>query len=275
MEQNVAGSNKATSYIRALDLLGPILARRSGSHASITSLWSVESILQLNDLYAFVLDQQRLGDAGIFAGHEVPSYWRSGFYSAALKSYKEFLVLHRCEQKLWAVYQGAAIPAIDLARRLEESPLDEIAELIEDRQIDFATKEGREVLRTVKTRVNQDFFRKMVLDNYRNRCCLTGIPIPQVLRASHIVAWADDEANRMNPANGLCLSATYDAAFDKHLMSIDQDMRLILSPALRDFVADEAYQKHFVALVGQPVQKASRFPPDPALLARHRASLVA
>jgi len=39
--------------------------------------------------------------------------------------------------------------------------------------------------------------------------------------ASHIVPWAEDERNRLNPRNGLCLNALHDRAFDRHLMWID------------------------------------------------------
>ena len=57
-----------------------------------------------------------------------------------------------------------------------------------------------------------------VLHDFRGKCCVTGLNIPQTLHASHIVAWASDKTNSMNPENVLCLSATYDAAFDKHII---------------------------------------------------------
>jgi putative restriction endonuclease len=274
-ESSLTGSKKAASYLRALDLLGPVLVTHIGPYSSIGSLWEIRSVAQLNELYAYILDQQRLGEAGIFAEHESPSYWRSGFYSAAIKSLKEFLVIHRHEQQLWEVYRSATKQPIELARNLEEQPLDDVAELIDDKDVDFSTREGRDILRSVKTRVNQSFFRTMVLDNYGTRCCLTGIPIPHVLRASHIIPWAEDESNRMNPANGLCLSATYDAAFDAHLISFDEDLHLILSPNLREFVDDEAFGRHFKALERVRLNEARRFMPDEGLMAEHRERLKA
>ena len=45
---------------------------------------------------------------------------------------------------------------------------------------------GIDVERLVKTRVNQDFFRSSVLSSYHQKCCITGMEIPDLIRASHI-----------------------------------------------------------------------------------------
>jgi putative restriction endonuclease len=50
--------------------------------------------------------------------------------------------------------------------------------------------------------VKQYFFRQMVLASYAYRCCITGLAIPELLNASHIVPWAADPKNRLNPRNG-------------------------------------------------------------------------
>ena len=62
-----------------------------------------------------------------------------------------------------------------------------------------------------------------------NRCCLTGLDLPQLNRASHIIGWAEPKGKqiRMDPRNGLCLSATYDAAFDRKPITFDEDYRLV------------------------------------------------
>ena len=49
---------------------------------------------------------------------------------------------------------------------------------------------------------------------------LTGLGLQPVLRASHISPWSDDPENRLNPSNGILLAATYDAAFDQHLLKL-------------------------------------------------------
>jgi len=238
----------------------------------VSSIWESESIPLITDLYAYVLEQQKLGDTGIFAGHPSPSYADNKFYSAALRDYRDFLIVQRHEQRLWDAYRAAPADPHDLGRRLDDQPLEHADVLVSDLDIALS-REGRDALRLVKTRVNQDFFRKMVLDNYGHRCCLTGIPVPQVLRASHIVPWSEDEANRLNPANGLCLSATYDAAFDAHMISFDEDLRLMLSPQLTDFVDDASFFRHFKSLEGRAMASARLFPPERALMALHREGI--
>ena len=76
----------------------------------------------------------------------------------------------------------------------------------------------------VAQRVGQGFFRRAVLANFNNCCCITGIDEPRLLIASHISPWGADVENRHNPRNGLCLSATFDRAFDAHLMTATPDL---------------------------------------------------
>ncbi len=55
--------------------------------------------------------------------------------------------------------------------------------------------------------------------------------------ASHIVPWAEDRRNRLNPHNGLCLSAPHDRAFDQGLITITPgSLRVRVSERLRDTV---------------------------------------
>jgi len=89
--------------------------------------------------------------------------------------------------------------------------LEEIAEIDENE----LPKEGLERERMVRTRVNQHFFRTAVLSAYDFKCCVTGLDVPELLIASHIIPWAKDAKQRMNPRNGLCLNALHDRAFDR------------------------------------------------------------
>lgn len=80
-----------------------------------------------------------------------------------------------------------------------------------------------EVERLVVQRIGQNLFREALLDYWDRRCPLTGIADSELLRASHIVAWAecDDDAHRLDAHNGLLLSGLWDLAFDKGLVSFD------------------------------------------------------
>ena len=62
--------------------------------------------------------------------------------------------------------------------------------------------EGKTREAIVKTRVNQAFFRSAVLAAYGCKCCVTGLSIPELLTASHIVPWRSDIKNRTNPRKG-------------------------------------------------------------------------
>jgi putative restriction endonuclease len=120
----------------------------------------------------------------------------------------------------------------------------------------------------IEQRVGQNFFRRAVLANYDNRCCVTGIADARLLNASHIIPWSADEHNRHNPRNGLCLSATFDRAFDRGLMSVDQDGRARFSETLLQSESAET-RTIFGFYEGNPLLEATRFDPDPAFLKWH------
>src|ERR1035437_10336715 len=75
---------------------------------------------------------------------------------------------------------------------------------------------------TVKVRRGQQFFRQAVLNAYDVRCCISGINVPRLLVASHIKPWGKFPNDRLNPRNGLCLSALHDAAFDAGLIRSEE-----------------------------------------------------
>ena len=74
------------------------------------------------------------------------------------------------------------------------------------------------------------------MDYWQGRCPLTGITDPALLRASHIIPWAECEsdAERLDVHNGLLLSALWDAAFDRALVTFDDDGKPQFSSGLSD-----------------------------------------
>ena len=100
----------------------------------------------------------------------------------------------------------------------------------------------------------------------------TGLAVTPVLRASHISPWSDDTQNRLNPSNGILLAATYDAAFDQHLMSFDEDGRMVLSPTLKEHHGNEAFNETFLKLEGRALAKPTRHAPSAELMARRPAA---
>lgn len=136
---------------------------------------------------------------------------------------------------------------------------------------DFAlndfTGKTRQVI--VQQRIKQDFFRRAVLASYRGRCCISGVSDSRLLVASHIVPWREDKANRLNPSNGLCLSAIHDKAFDNHLFSLTDDARIILSAQIKAS-KDSFVRSVFWSMEGRSIELPERFAPDQALVQTHR-----
>lgn len=95
---------------------------------------------------------------------------------------------------------------------------------------------GTEVERMVRQRVGQDAYRKAMLDYWGNACAVTGLQMPEVLKASHAKPWAECEtdAERLDVYNGFLLTANLDALFDRFLISFDEAGRIIISKAISD-----------------------------------------
>ena len=133
----------------------------------------------------------------------------------------------------------------------------------------FSLPKGTTQERITKTRVNQAFFRKAVLSSYEYSCCITGVSNASLLVASHIVLWAADERYRMNPSNGLCLNALHDKAFDKGLITLDNDYRIVVAKSLRKDKA-EWTKEYFLRYEGERIRQPKRFTPDAKFLEYHR-----
>ncbi len=133
---------------------------------------------------------------------------------------------------------------------------------------------GESRLKEVKTRVNQNFFRKMVLANYDNKCALTGIDIKELLIASHIIPWSVNDKERLNPENGICLSTLYDKAFDCGLISFDDDYKLIFSKELQSNMDKVYYNKYFDSIKHNKLIIPNKYKPNTKFLEWHRDTIL-
>ena len=136
---------------------------------------------------------------------------------------------------------------------------------------EFPEGMNREAL--VRVRVNQGFFRAAVLAAYSARCCITGLAIPQLLTASHILPWSVDVKNRTNPSNGLCLNAIHDKAFDCGLLTITTELTVRLSPKVKRHQADDAAREFLLRFEGVSISPPRRFPPKREFLLYHNESI--
>ena len=131
---------------------------------------------------------------------------------------------------------------------------------------------GTDVVAISKIRVGQRFFRRAVLTAYNGQCCVTGLAIPALLVASHIVPWRDDPLNRANPRNGLLLSALHDKAFDAGFVTISEDYTVQVSERILDD-SGEFFSRSIGSYHGKPINRPEKFNPGPNFLAYHRAQI--
>jgi putative restriction endonuclease len=128
-----------------------------------------------------------------------------------------------------------------------------------------------EAVAVVRVRRGQQFFRQTVLNAYGIRCCISGINVPRLLVASHIKPWHDFPDERLEPRNGLCLSSLHDAAFDAGLITLDEQLKLILSKRLKDYFPQAALEQSFLQYEGKKIRLPTKIAePHPTLLQYHR-----
>lgn len=115
-----------------------------------------------------------------------------------------------------------------LARSLPDEPLRRYHRRLTESPV------ATEVERLRTERIGQDVFREAVMLFWDAACAVTGVRHPRLLRASHIIPWAECEtdAERLNVHNGLLLAAHLDAAFDASLLSFGADGHILFSPKL-------------------------------------------
>lgn len=130
-------------------------------------------------------------------------------------------------ESLQELYEG-----LDRAYRLGASLPD--APLRQFRAETGALPRETEAERLVVQRIGQNVFREALIKYWNGKCPLTGITDIPLLRASHIVPWAECETDflRLDVHNGLLLSALWDAAFDSGKVSFSDDGSILRSPTL-------------------------------------------
>lgn len=251
------------SYITAIHIIDRIFSIEDVFGLQGKSLTEVDDELLLEKISAFITSEEkkfRSGEDNIFKYglSTQKSYPRGRFCSAAMRHLQRY-----------QAFEPQEIAANAIADRLSDGK-DVSTELLQHFDI---TKEGKDQLSQSKVRVGQAYYRKMIISLYGGKCCVTGLDVPKLLRASHIIRWADDKENRMNPENGLCLSGTYDLAFDQHLMSFDEDYRMIVGKEIGEHFTNAVTRDYFKKIVGKRIDMPSKFLPNQELLQIHRDQL--
>ncbi len=133
----------------------------------------------------------------------------------------------------------------------------DLSTLAADPLVEYEIKLPNETERKglVTSRVGQGAYRKRIIHRWEYKCAVTAFDKLNLLIASHIVPWADSNDNeRLDVHNGILLSPTYDALFDRHLITFDNQGKIILSNSIEV----QAFQK--IAVTGQEkIQNLSNF----------------
>ena len=260
-------SGKASSYAQAIKILDEVLPHQGTIDLHGKSLYDIHDVALIEELLRFVkaeVKKMKQNEPNIFDDYGNPnqrSYPLRSFCSAALKSLKQY-----------AEYE-MQVTVADRIVAEENNPKKISEKLITHFDIN---KEGEDKVSQTKIRKGQDYFRRMILANYGGRCAITGIDIPQLLLASHIIPWADKthKKERLNPCNGICLSALYDKAFDQGLITISPDnYSIILSSALHENETKEYYDKHFGCIEGHKLMLPTDYLPNRDFLAYHQKKI--
>lgn len=155
------------------------------------------------------------------------------------------------------------LKAEEIKAQMAKKPIEQLLSLTPD---DFIGKEREAVIRQ---RVNQSSFRSMILANYNETCAISGICLPQLLIASHIIPWAENENERLNPENGICLSPLYDKAFDKGFIGIRPDYTIAISNELKEYKSKEFYTNFFSSIENQMINLPEEHAPNTSFLEYH------
>lgn len=181
----------------------------------------------------------------------------------------------KLDEVIWNRYFGhwdqLGYDAELILAKLKEKKLEESLE--ESMSIDLsALPKGGDRKQEIKRRINQDFFRKTVLSSYNYKCCITGINNPKLLQSCHIIGWSENEENRTNPQNGLCLNIFFHKAYDENLLGISPDYEVFVSEKIfgdkPNYVDDTTinYLQHYNK---KKILLPKRFLPDKDFLASH------
>jgi hypothetical protein len=95
---NTDGSGKASSYIRALDMLGPILTKHYPKPVVGGTMWHPFNMADIRDIYRWICTEMRKGtNSPVLADFKSPGYWTGNFCSAAVRAYGEFMAAEQFE----------------------------------------------------------------------------------------------------------------------------------------------------------------------------------
>lgn len=121
--------------------------------------------------------------------------------------------------------------------QLDENLSTKLSDLLNVKSHLLFTDDGKvetgDTRRLVKQRVGQYLLRQKLISLVGN-CELSGINNPNLLRASHIIPWKENEKIRGDKNNVLLLAVPYDYLFDNGYISFEDNGQICISPRLTE-----------------------------------------
>ena len=129
-----------------------------------------------------------------------------------------------------------------------------------------------------RTRIGQDAFSTTVRQRFGYACGFCGFSPKSLLKegllwGSHIKPWsASNDDERLDPLNGIAACRMHDAAFDRGLITVDDDLRIRRAQLLRSSIGSDAGVEHYFGSVMQDrlLLPSSSEPPLAQYLRWHR-----
>ena len=158
---------------------------------------------------------------------------------------------------------------------LADSPLNIGTEDLPQDAIDFAIEQGNLLFSNLvvankavlaRQRLGQNRIRVKAIENYGGRCAFCDVIQDSLLVAAHISRWADDEKNRGNLHNVICICRFHDPLFEQGYFTLGENFEILAKPVSNTsgtLVSD--ILKHHTAFHG-PLH----FPPSQDMLRIHR-----
>jgi putative restriction endonuclease len=176
------------------------------------------------------------------------------------------------DQVIWEEFTGNWTTLAEDSERILREKLAVSLNIIEPEKIAERTV-ATEGIRVVRIRLVQRFFREAVLASYGYCCTVCNLGLVAMLNASHIIPWAVDAKRRADPRNGLALCAFHDRAFDKGLMTIDENLRVVIAREAKVADPPKLHKVGLLEMEGKAIYEPERFSPDGEALAYHRENV--
>lgn len=177
-----------------------------------------------------------------------------------------------CAEFVKDVWKGLYADYDGMRRRVEDAYLSVCGDRAVREELDLEdVPPGLDIPADAVRREGQQIFRCIVAMNFGQRCCVTGIATRGLLVASHIRPWAEPgPRDRTDPSNGLYLNRLHDGLFDRHLMTLDDDMRIEYADSVRRENGEEAFETFFGRYEGRRIADPSRYSVDTEFMDEHR-----